>query len=126
MPRPLGCQFCRTPLAPAREFAFHVQSATASDPHPLTGGDRLPHRNGQPLRCCRRCEERIVTVRRVAQSPPGVGIQLLVSAAVLVGRRDSEHNRGLPDRAGKLAHRNGEHNRAGSSVGVVTEPARRR
>ena len=79
MSRPLGCQFCRSPLDPARQFAFHVQTATATDPHPLTGAHRLPHRDGRPLRCCRRCETRIMSRR------PAAGLRLLVSAAVLVG-----------------------------------------
>jgi hypothetical protein len=86
MPRPLGCQFCRTPLDPAREFAFHVQAATVADRHPLTGGHRLPHLGGHPLRCCRRCEGLIAAGRRVVRPvAPGAGVRLLVSAAVLVG-----------------------------------------
>lgn len=83
MPRPLGCQFCRTPLDPARQFAFHVQALTAADPHPLTGDHSLPHAGGQPLRCCRGCETRIVSGR--GESPHAAGVRLLVSAAVLMG-----------------------------------------
>ena len=89
MPRPLGCQFCRTPLDPPQEFAFHVQALTAADPHPLAGGRRLPHAGGRPLRCCRGCQGLIETgrceVRDVHAAARTAGLRLMVSAAVLMG-----------------------------------------
>ena len=83
MPRPLACQRCRTPLDPAQEFAYHVQTATAADRHPLTAGRRLPHAAGKPLRCCRACQT-LIAGGRAAGRPPA-GVRLLVSAAVLMG-----------------------------------------
>ena len=85
MPRPLGCQFCRTALDPAQQFAFHVQTATAADSHPLTAGRRLPRAVGKPLRCCRECETLIVSGRCVVRDERPAAVRALVSAAVLVG-----------------------------------------
>lgn len=85
MPRPLGCQFCRTPLDPAQEFAFHVQTATAGDRHQLTAGRRLPHAAGRPLRCCRGCQTLIVSGRCVVRDDRPAAVRSLVSVAVLVG-----------------------------------------
>ncbi len=85
MPRPLGCQFCRTPLDAAQEFGFHVQTATAADRNPLTAGRRLPHAAGKPLQCCRECETLIVSGRCVGRDERPAGVRLLLSAVLLVG-----------------------------------------
>lgn len=89
MPRPLGCQFCRTPLDPAQQFAYHVQTATAADAHPLVAGRRVPVAAGRPLRCCRGCEGLIASgryeVRDTSAAARVAGLRMLVSAAVLAG-----------------------------------------
>jgi hypothetical protein len=89
MPRPLACQFCPTPLDPAQQFAYHVQTLTAGDRHPLVGGRRLPHAAGKPLRCCRGCEGLIASgryeVRDTSAAARVAGMRMLVSAAVLAG-----------------------------------------
>ncbi len=75
------CFSCSSPLEPAQELRFLVETANLDEPGYLEHIRQLPARNGKPIPVCKSCQRRIASSPRVPQRPRSV-ISFDVLAAV--------------------------------------------
>lgn len=83
MSRPRPCASCRSPLEPAQEFRFLVETANLDNPGYLAFIRRLPASQGKPVPVCAACQVRIEAAPRPGAKSNPVRTGVLAAVGLL-------------------------------------------